>query len=178
MKRKQGDIKTALIISLGSILGSYIGVYFNSKVSPHLFNMLFALLIVILLLLVLIKNKFPEMNLGIKSKIFLGIFIGILAGFFGIGGGPITVPVLLAFFGIQQRKASATSSYVTLITSLTAVLVNASSGNNDLSLALFMLPGAIIGAKLGTYFNKKVSEKTITTVFIILFVYLLISQFI
>ena len=178
MKRKQGDIKTALVIIIGSIPGSYIGVYLNKIVSPGLFNILFSLLIVLLLVLMLIKDKLPNMNLGKVSKVMFGLFIGILSGLFGIGGGPITIPVLLVFFALTQKVASATSSYVTLVTALIRVLSNIASGNNDLSLSLFMIPGAIIGAKIGTFLNKKVNEKVITITFNVLLVYLLIRQFI
>lgn len=178
MKRKQGDIKTALVIIIGSIPGSYIGVYFNSRVSPEMFKILFSLLIILLLVLMMVKNKLPSMNLGKVYKVIFGLFIGILSGLFGIGGGPITIPVLLVFFALTQKVASATSTYVTLVTALISVLSNVATGNNDLSLALFMIPGAIIGSKVGTFLNSKVSEKGITIIFNILLVYLLIRQFI
>ncbi len=178
LKRKQGEVKTALFIAAGSIPGSYLGVYLNGTVSPKLFNILFACLMLILLILMFIKDKIPTIKLGNIAKIIFGVFIGILSGLFGIGGGPITVPVLLIFFALQQREVSATSSYITLITSLTSVLLNVRSGNNDLSLAIFMLPGAIIGAKIGTFFNKKVSEKSLTIIFNILLVSLLVKQLI
>lgn len=178
MKRKQGDFRIAMFIIIGSIPGSYIGVYLNSRVSTRLFNILFGCLILLLLILMLIKHKFSKMNLGNTSKVFFGIFIGILSGLFGIGGGPITVPVLLVFFALQQKAVSATSSYITSITALVSVLSNVASGNNDLSLALYMIPGAIIGARVGTFFNKKLSDKSLTIIFILLLVYLLIRQFI
>ncbi len=178
MKRKQGDIRTALVIIVGSVPGSYIGVYFNSRVSPELFKILFSLLILFLLVLMLIKDKLPNMKLGKVSMVLFGIFIGILSGLFGIGGGPITIPVLLVFFALKQKMASATSSYVTLMTALISVLSNVATGNKDLSLALFMIPGAIIGARIGTFLNSKVSEKSLTIIFNILLVYLLIRQFI
>jgi uncharacterized membrane protein YfcA len=176
MKRKQGNFKIAFMVALGSIPGSYLGVYLNRIVFPELFNILFGCLILLLLVLMLIKNKLPRMELGKVSKVLFGLFIGVLSGFFGIGGGPITIPILLVFFALQQRVASATSSYITLITAFTSVISNAVSGNNDVSLALYMIPGAVIGAQVGTFFNKKVSEKSLTIVFNLLLVYLFIKQ--
>jgi uncharacterized protein len=178
MKRKQGDIKTAIIVAVGSIPGSYLGVYLNSRVSSKLFNVLFGVLILVLLILMLVKDKIPKVKLGLPVKVCFGIFIGILSGLFGIGGGPITVPVLLVFFGLQQKVVSATSSYITLITALTSLISNVATGNNNLSLAIFMIPGAILGARIGTYFNKLVNEKTLTIVFNSLLMYLLARQFI
>lgn len=178
MKRKQGDLKTALYIIIGSIPGSYIGVYLNSRISSRIFNILFSCLILLLLVLMLIKNKLPKMNLGKVTKVIFGLFIGILSGLFGIGGGPITIPVLLVFFALNQKTASATSSYVTLLTALMSVLSNVVSGNNNLTLALYMLPGAVIGAKVGTMLNKRVSERALTVIFNLLLVYLFVRQFV
>lgn len=177
-RRKQGDIRTALLFGIGSIPGSYLGVLFNRQVSPRLFNILFGVLILLLLFLMMFKNKMPKLILGNVAKIAFGIFIGVLSGFFGIGGGPITVPILLVIFGLEQKTVSATSSYITLITAFTSVLSNVTTGNNDLSLALFMIPGAILGAQVGTFFNKKASEKTMNVLFSLLLIYLLVRQFI
>jgi uncharacterized protein len=175
-KRKQVDIKTAVMIASGSIPGSYFGVHLNSLISSKVFNILFGGLILLLLVLMLAKDKLTKMKLGQISKFFFGLFIGILSGLFGIGGGPITVPVLLVFFALQQKVVSGTSSYITLITALTSVLSNVVSGNNDLSLSIAMIPGAIIGAKVGTFFNKKVSERSLTIIFNSLLVYLFVKQ--
>lgn len=177
-RRKQGNIKTAVIIACGSIPGSYLGVHLNSMVSPKLFNVLFAVLLSILLILMFIKDKLPKLNLGNISKIIFGIIIGILAGMFGIGGGPITVPVLLVFFALQQKEVSGTSSYITLITAFTSVVSNVVKGNNNMELAIFMIPGAIIGSQIGTFFNKRMNDKALTIAFNMLLIFLLIKQFI
>lgn len=178
MKRKQGAPKLSILIAIGSIPGSYFGVYLNSRISAQLFNILFSILILTLLILMLVKDKLPRMNLGISLKILFGVFIGILSGLFGIGGGPITVPVLLIFFGLTQKVASATSTYITFITSFTSVISNVASGNNDLSLALFMIPGAILGSRIGTTFNKKITERSLTIVFNSLLACLLVMNLI
>ncbi|AST57106.1 integral membrane [Thermoanaerobacterium thermosaccharolyticum] len=178
IRRKQGDIKTALFVAMGSIPGSYLGVFLNYRISTKMFNILFAFLLILLLILMFLKNRLPNINLGNVSKVFLGLFIGILSGLFGIGGGPITVPLLLSFFGFQGKTVSATSIYITMITALFSVLSNIFAGNKNLSLAIFMIPGAIIGAKIGTYLNKKAAEKTLNIIFNCLLIYLLIRQFV
>ena len=178
IRRKQGSIDTAILMAFGSVPGSYLGVFLNKVVSKEAFNILFGSLIVILFATMVLKNRLPKMNLGKVSKIIFGVFIGILSGLFGIGGGPITVPVLLVFFELQQKSVSATSSYITFVTALTSVLSNVATGNNNLSLAVVMIPGAIIGAKIGTHFNKKSSEKTLNIAFNFLLAYLLVRQFI
>jgi uncharacterized membrane protein YfcA len=45
-------------------------------------------------------------NLGL---LLLGLFAGVLAGLFGIGGGIVIVPALILLFGLEVKQASATT---------------------------------------------------------------------
>ncbi|HBI2227494.1 TPA: sulfite exporter TauE/SafE family protein, partial [Listeria monocytogenes] len=96
--------------------------------------------------------------------------IGFLAGLFGIGGGPIVIPILLLIFMLNQKTASATSSYVTLLTSLASIGSYAIIGGSDFSIGIYMIPGAIIGALIGTRLNKLLDEKWIAILFNVLLI--------
>lgn len=47
--------------------------------------------------------------------VVLGVFAGIMAGLFGIGGGVILVPILIFAFGYTQQTASGTSLVALLL---------------------------------------------------------------
>lgn len=49
--------------------------------------------------------------------IFVGIFVGFLSGFFGVGGGTILVPILL-FLGFETKIAMGTSVLQMVFSSL------------------------------------------------------------
>src|ERR1700722_14187379 len=48
-------------------------------------------------------------------SICIGIIAGVSAGLFGVGGGVIIVPLVVAFFGLSQQSASATSLVALLL---------------------------------------------------------------
>ncbi|NVS34464.1 sulfite exporter TauE/SafE family protein, partial [Listeria monocytogenes] len=66
--------------------------------------------------------------------------------------------------------ASATSSYVTLLTSLASIGSYAIIGGSDFSIGIYMIPGAIIGALIGTRLNKLLDEKWIAILFNVLLI--------
>ena len=55
----------------------------------------------------------------------IGLVAGVFAGFFGVGGGIIVIPLLLLFFPVDQRQASITSLVAIIPTSLVARFVGA-----------------------------------------------------
>lgn len=178
IRRKQGNVKTAILFGIGTIPGAIIGVHINKLVSSNIFNIIFAVLMTILIIIMFLKNRLPKIKLHDVTKPFIGLLIGIVSGLFGIGGGPITVPCLLILYGESQKDSAATAIYLTLIATANATIGYIAHGNRDLSLAIYMIPAAIIGSFLGTYFNKKVSEKLCNILFNIVLISIIIKQLI
>lgn len=86
----------------------------------------------------------------------VGVFAGIVAGLFGLGGGVIIVPVLIAAFsasGFSQHQlthlAIATSLATIVITSISAVFAHLKRKSLSWPLVLSMVPGVVIGAAVG-----------------------------
>ena len=94
------------------------------------------------------------------------IVAGFFAGFFGIGGGLITIPVLLYIFknfGINEtyimHLAVGTSFSIIIPTSFVSVYTHNKYGAVDLqiikSYALFVIIGVIIGTALASIMKTK-----------------------
>lgn len=87
-----------------------------------------------------------------------GIFAGILAGFLGIGGGTVLVPIMLAL-GYEPVNAVATSTLSILITSISGSLQNWRMGylrfNHVIGIGFPALVTAQIGAYLANIFSSK-----------------------
>lgn len=100
-----------------------------------------------------------------KAKLILtGIITGALTGFFGSGGGNITVPSL-ENMGLLPKNAHATSIAITLPLSFLGSLFYKSAGALELSEALKYLPFGIVGAFVGAKLLKKISQKTLKKLF-------------
>ena len=84
-----------------------------------------------------------------------GIFTGILAGFLGIGGGTVLVPLLVAF-NYEPIHAVATSSLALAITASSGTLQNWRMGVLKPQTLLFMGIPALIMAQLGVFFGSRV----------------------
>jgi hypothetical protein len=75
-----------------------------------------------------------------------GFVVGLAAGFFGIGGGFLIVPGLMAATGMTLRNAAASSLVSVLIFGLATSATYAASGRIDLPALLAMVAGGIAGA--------------------------------
>jgi len=99
--------------------------------------------------------------------------IGIVGGIYGIGGGAIMAPVLLAFFHLPAYVFAGATLFATFLTSVIGVIVYTIFGNGpDFLLGLLFGAGGGIGlyisAKLQKYFPQKLMR--ILLAIIILFI--------
>jgi len=84
----------------------------------------------------------------------IGLVAGVFAGFFGVGGGIIVIPLLLLFFPVDQRQASITSLVAIIPTSLVAAAAFLLSGSVPFDQTVFGLiiaMGSMITAPLGSW---------------------------
>lgn len=79
-----------------------------------------------------------------------GIFAGILAGFLGIGGGTVLVPMMLAL-GYEPVNAVATSTLSILITSISGSLQNWRMGYLDFNRIIGIGFAALLTAQIGAF---------------------------
>lgn len=94
----------------------------------------------------------------------VGILAGILAGFLGIGGGTIMVPVMVAL-GLSAVKAVGTSTLAILVIALGGSVQNWRMGLLNLNNALLLGLPAIVTAFLGTALAASFPEYVLLGVF-------------
>lgn len=87
----------------------------------------------------------------------VGIIGGLLAGFFGVGGGIVMVPLLLWWAGLAQRQAQATSLLAIAPAALVGTASYAIGGVFPLLPALAVTLGAIVGAQIGAMLLRRLS---------------------
>lgn len=80
--------------------------------------------------------------------ILAGMFTGVLAGFLGIGGGTVLVPILVKF-GTAADQAVATSSLAIVVTSIAGSIQNWRMGYLKLDKILLLGLPAIVTAQFG-----------------------------
>ncbi|MCK5884841.1 MAG: sulfite exporter TauE/SafE family protein [Bacteriovoracaceae bacterium] len=100
--------------------------------------------------------------------ILVGITIGMISSFFGVGGGFITVPALLSIFvGIPHQIAVATSLSVIFINALINCIRFYRQGRiPNLKLISFMIIAVLIGAFLGSKLSSSISPELFKWIFV------------
>lgn len=164
----------ATILALGSVIGGIIGkLLFQNilKIFPDS-NKIGAiqagiLLIITLGTLIYIINKFKIHTHNIKNKLIvftIGLILGIISSFLGIGGGPINLIVLFYFFSMSTGVASIYSTYIIMfsqISNLTFTIITWNIPYFDINILLLMIFCGILGGFIGTVLNQKIDNKNI-----------------
>ncbi|MFE2229533.1 sulfite exporter TauE/SafE family protein [Streptomyces kronopolitis] len=91
--------------------------------------------------------------------------VGLLTGFFGVGGGFVVVPALTLVLGLEMPVAIGTSLLVILINSLTALGTRAGTGTLDWPLLAGFAACAAVGSNLGNRLTSRLRPQALTTAF-------------
>ena len=89
-----------------------------------------------------------------KTGIGLGIGAGYLGGLLGVGGGNFIVPALV-WLGFDPKKASATTAFIVVFSSLSGFFGHAAMGAVNWDLLAFAAIGSVAGALLGSWLMHK-----------------------
>lgn len=108
--------------------------------------------------------------------ISIGLVLGILSSFLGIGGGPINLVVLFFFFSMTTKTAAENSLYIIFFSQITSLISSVMTGSVPefgMSVLFLMVAGGIGGGIAGRMINKKMSERLVNRLFIALMVAIL-----
>lgn len=100
--------------------------------------------------------------------ISIGVAAGLFSGAFGVGGGILMVPLLIALAGMDQRRASATSLLAIVPTSVVGCAGYLFGEGVDGVAAALVAPGAIVGAFLGATLLRRLPLRVLTWAFVVL----------
>ena len=102
----------------------------------------------------------------ILIAIAIGLVAGLLGALCGVGGGIVMVPAFVAFLGISQQKAVATSLAVVVVTALSATANNARAGNLiDWKIVAVVGLASALTAWFGSDLMRSLSNQTLTRTF-------------
>jgi hypothetical protein len=97
-----------------------------------------------------------------------GLGVGLLTGFFGVGGGFMIVPVLTLGLGLAFRRAVATSLVIITLTGLAALTSHLLTGARpDFPVTFALGASTVIGALLGTAVADRLPQKALARGFAI-----------
>jgi len=172
-------ISTPLAIggAVGGVLGKWMFHALEEMVgNDNLVGMVQAIVLILVTGGTLVYTVFKQ---RIRTKeyenlvlcVVIGLLLGIMSSFLGIGGGPINLVVLAFFFSMSTKEAAANSLYIILfsqVTSLVQTVATASIPEVNIWYLVFMVVGGVLGGFLGSKINKTLSEDRVNKLFILL----------
>jgi len=108
--------------------------------------------------------------------ILVGIFIGTMAGFFGIGGGMILIPILLVL-GFDIKDAIGISIVQMVFSSIFGSYLNHKKGSLIIGEGIFVGLGGFIGGYIGGYVTHHISDAILQGLFFSLLIFALFRLF-
>ena len=122
------------------------------------------------------KNGQESASIGILVLILTGGVSGLLAGMFGVGAGWIKTPLMIVGFGVISNIASATATFMIIITSAVGGYVHFLHGSLDV-VFIPLTSGLLIGAEIGCKIRDRINIRIITYVVIISLVLISLTMF-
>lgn len=175
-----------LFIAFGSIAGGFLGSYcmdmFSCVAEQGMIRCIQAFILAILLTAVSIYVAKDRKSFHVRNNcaiIFVGLSLGFIASFLGIGGGPINVAVLTLFFSLNVKESAVYSVAIIFFSQLSKLItIFVSSGvqpyAHQWKTLIFILPAAVLGGIIGAKFNRKFDDKTIRKTFVAVMILLII----
>ena len=175
------SLSTGTPLALGSAAGGLLGSRLFSTVKtmsgdPNAVGAIQAacLAAVTLGTLIYTLNKDKVRTLRLENKpacAAIGLALGCMSSFLGIGGGPINLVVLYFFFSMDTKTAAANSLYVIFfgqLFSLIATLAARTVPPFRPEVLALMAAGGIGGGILGRALNKKLDAPLVDRLFVAL----------
>jgi len=108
--------------------------------------------------------------------VVLGSFVGLLSGFFGIGGGTILIPLLL-MLGYETKAAIGISVVQMVFSSVYGSYLNNKKGTLDVKMVSVIGAGGFIGALLSGYIAAVLSDTILEIMFLSFALFALLRLF-
>lgn len=173
------EMSTGTPLALGAAIGGVVGKQMFSAVKAMFSDggmvsgvqaVCLGIITVGTLLYTIYKKRIPTHRMTQKAVcVVIGLLLGIMSSFLGIGGGPINLVVLGYFFSMDTKTAAANSLYIILFSqaaSLLATLVTGSVPEFRVPALILMVAGGIGGGIVGRSLNRKMDNRAVDKLFI------------
>ena len=186
-RQRRVDWRVGLVLELASVPGAFLGALAAEASSASVIQLLFVAFLAYVSYRMwmglrrewrtgrfraftwsrrLTDSDGEVMDYGVNVPVALVVSFaaGVAAGFFGIGGGVLKVPVL-TYCGMPIHVAVATSSFMIMITAVSSSSTHFMLGNVALGYTLPIASGVVVGTQFGAYTAKKMEATGLRRVF-------------
>lgn len=198
LRQRRVDVGVGLAFSTGAIPGSMVGAFATMVVSSESFRMYFAIVLISTAIYIafarrqgvsrggplrngrrrrLVDHAGREYEYSVNPYLIalFSVLSGFVAGFFGIGGGVVHVPVMMLLFGVPAHIATATSHFILTFTAASGIAAHAALRHVDLFIGGAIASGALVGAQIGAKTSERFSSRALELLFAAFMIFIAIN---
>ncbi len=186
---KTVEMKTVTPLAIGAAIGGVLGkslfntlrdMFASRQMVGAVQSLALAVITIATLVYTVKKDRIKTKNVsGTASCFAIGLCLGVVSSFLGIGGGPINLVVFYYFFSMQTKVAAANSLYVILFSQGASVISTFITGIPafELPKLLTMMAGGVLGGIVGRKLSKKMDNKAVDKLFIVMMCFIVAISF-
>lgn len=162
------DMSLSTYLGIGAIVGGIAGkqcfqavksLFDNGNTVGAVQAIVLAIITIGTLIYTIFKKKIPTLRLTSKVVcLLIGLGLGIMSSFLGIGGGPINLVVLYYFFSMETKVAAQNSIYIICLSQISSLVITIVTGTVP-SVSPLLLVGMILCGLLGSAVGRKINAK-------------------
>lgn len=186
--KTQIDFRFILTLSLGAVVGGIAGsslfdyflTLFDNDALKSIQGIILGILLVLSVVYINLKNA---KSFKVKNPVaiaLVGLALGFIASFLGIGGGPINIAFLVLFFSMTVKEAAVYSVGTIFFSQLSRLAAMAVTGSVPAVTPVTLIAAilcAVMGGILGARMNKRLDNKIIQRVFTVVVALLAVVNF-
>ncbi len=172
--------RVGLVLAAASAPASWAGTRLGQHVSERTLLLSFAVLTLVAAAGMLVRARAGTeaasgepagpVRSGLVRLLPVGLVVGVLTGFLGVGGGFLLVPALVVVVGLPMGEAVGTSLVVVALGSAAALAARAGGESIDLGVVLPFAGAAVLASWAGAAVAARTGAARLTTAFALLLV--------
>jgi uncharacterized protein len=179
LRRGRALPKTGIAFGASGVLGAFAGVWLNHQLRGELILVLFSLLMLAAAFSMVRRSEAGAEAASFDERypiggwvrlVLVGLGVGFLTGFFGVGGGFLIVPALVVILGLPMHLAVGTSLLAIALNAVWGLTGNLRFGTLDWTLTFLFAVGGVVGVLAGGKLAWRLPERTLRVSFAILIV--------
>lgn len=194
---RDGRVKVirGTVFGVAGVLGAALGATLSTRVDPDILMALFALLMLIVAALMIwrqwhpiarptqleppilrLRPRFQIDAPRLAKVVVVGLLVGILTGFLGVGGGFMVVPALVLVLGLEMADAVGTSLLVIALNSAAAFGVRMWHGVALdwpilIQLTGVAVMGSLVGARVASRYDQRLLARGFAALLVVVALY-------
>lgn len=169
---KSGVSKVHLVyFALPGLVGSYAGAYLGSNVEPVIQIIVFiSLMFIAAIKMLTMGDNSHASPVNNSVLIIIGLLVGLVTGFIGVGGGFLIVPALVLLSNLPISKAVSTSVVIIFLQSSMGLISYHEHSMEifsqiEWSLLIVIAGVGIVGSYIGLWLQQFINQKLLTKLF-------------